>query len=135
MKIGELSRLSGCQVETIRYYEKADLLPEPPRSYSNYRQYGDEHLKRLQFIKHCRTIGLPLNDIRTLISVMDPERQEALRAHEIVKKHITAIDQKLSELKKLRAELKDLEAKCKKHGVHDSDQCELIEELRHSVNS
>src|SRR5690606_9458021 len=71
LKIGELALQTGSSVETIRYYEQQDLLPQAMRSASNYRLYGDEHVKRLQFIRHCRSLDMTLDEIRTLLSFRD----------------------------------------------------------------
>ncbi|MCD8339965.1 MAG: heavy metal-responsive transcriptional regulator, partial [Burkholderiales bacterium] len=125
MKIGELSKISGLPAETIRFYEKEKLLPDPPRSDSNYRQYGDTHAKRLQFIKHCRLVGLSLDEIRTLIRINEtPVTHQALQAHQIVKEHIESIDRKMEELKKMKEALLELASKCPLKNIHDPDQCE-----------
>ena len=70
MKIGELAAASDTSVETIRYYEREQLLPEPARSASNYRLYTQAHVERLAFIRHCRALDMPLNDIRQLIALL-----------------------------------------------------------------
>ena len=67
MKIGELAAASDTVVETIRYYEREGLLPEPARTESNYRTYGDVHLARLQFIRYCRGLDMSLDEIRVLL--------------------------------------------------------------------
>ena len=68
MKIGELAKITDCQVETIRYYEREGLLPQAPRSESNYRIYGAEHTERLGFIRHCRSLDMTLEEIRVLLA-------------------------------------------------------------------
>ncbi|WP_212577605.1 MerR family transcriptional regulator, partial [Vibrio parahaemolyticus] len=70
-QIGELARLSDTPVDTVRYYEKAGLMPVPPRSDANYRRYDDTHVARLRFIRHCRALDLSLDEIRTLLRVRD----------------------------------------------------------------
>ena len=64
MKIGELATLTGCPVETIRYYEREGLLPAPSRSAGNYRQYDTAHVERLSFIRHCRSLDMTQEEIR-----------------------------------------------------------------------
>ena len=66
MRIGELSRHSGCDVETIRYYEREGLLDAPQREDNGYRRYGDGHLVQLNFVRHCRSLGMSLADVRRL---------------------------------------------------------------------
>ncbi|MGL6014243.1 MAG: MerR family transcriptional regulator, partial [Shewanella oncorhynchi] len=67
MKIGELAQAAQCTVETIRYYEKEALLPEPARTNSNYRDYNQRHLDRLSFIRNCRALDMTHQEIRALL--------------------------------------------------------------------
>jgi len=67
LKIGELAARTDCPAETIRYYEREALLPPPTRSQGNYRMYGEQHVERLQFIRHCRSLQIGLTDIRALL--------------------------------------------------------------------
>ena len=71
MRLGDLSAQTDCKTETIRYYEKIGLLPEPARSASGYRDYGDDHLKRLSFIRRCRELGFKIDEIRGLLELVD----------------------------------------------------------------
>ena len=71
MKIGELARLAGTNVETIRYYERDGLLPVPARSEGNYRIYGETHVQRLFFIRRCRGLDMTLDEIRVLLRFKD----------------------------------------------------------------
>lgn len=76
IRIGELAQRTGCEVVTIRYYEKEGLLPEPARSSGNYRLYGEEQVKRMQFIRHCRSLDMSLGEIRTLLNLWDSPTQD-----------------------------------------------------------
>ena len=67
MRIGELGQATGVDIETIRYYEKAGLLPAPARSRNGYRAYGPAHLERLAFIRHCRALDISLADVKRLL--------------------------------------------------------------------
>jgi len=129
MRISELAKKAGCTVESIRFYENHDLIPCPPRTESNYRVYGPAHLSRLLFIRHCRSLDLSLNEIRTLADVVEnSEKGELIRAHTIVEEHLKAIDQKIEDLNHLRDQLNSLHSRC--HGEdHDHGRCGLIEEL------
>ena len=69
MKIGELSKSSGCSVQTIRYYEREGLLSDPERSEGNFRLYSDKALKELEFVKHCRSLDISLNDTKRLLEL------------------------------------------------------------------
>lgn len=67
LRIGDLAKLTDCQVETIRFYQRQGLLPAPLRSENNYRMYGEEHVERLTFIRHCRLLGMGHDEIKTLM--------------------------------------------------------------------
>ena len=71
IRIGDLAKRSGCEVVTIRYYEKEGLLPKPARSGGNFRLYSDVHIERLQFIRHCRSLDMTLSEIRILLGLRD----------------------------------------------------------------
>lgn len=71
IRIGALAKRSGCEVVTIRYYEKEGLMPKPARSGGNFRLYGDVHIERLQFIRHCRSLDMTLSEIRALLGLRD----------------------------------------------------------------
>jgi MerR family mercuric resistance operon transcriptional regulator len=72
--IGKLSKHTGCNVETIRYYEKAGLLPAPPRTAGGHRIYGGDHARRLGFIRRSRELGFSLDEIHHLQGVKDKIR-------------------------------------------------------------
>ena len=71
MKIGELATATQTPVDTIRYYEREGLLPAAPRSSGNYRLYRTEHVERLGFIRHCRSLDMTLREIRVLLRFKD----------------------------------------------------------------
>ncbi len=77
MKIGDLAKATDCAVETIRYYEREKLLPEPARSEGNYRMYTQAHVERLTFIRNCRTLDMTLDEIRSLLQLRDSPRPRA----------------------------------------------------------
>ena len=67
MRIGELASRAGCDVQTVRFYERETLLEEPRREPSGYRRYDERHLTRLNFIRHCRSLDIPLAEVRQLL--------------------------------------------------------------------
>lgn len=71
MKIGELSKASATSIESIRFYERAGLIPEPARTAGNYRIYGAAHVQRLAFIRRCRALDMALDEIRVLLGFKD----------------------------------------------------------------
>jgi len=75
MKIGEVAAAAECGVATVRYYERAGLMPSPERTAANYRTYGPRHIERLQFIRRCRSLDMALDEVRVLLSFLDaPDR-------------------------------------------------------------
>jgi Cd(II)/Pb(II)-responsive transcriptional regulator len=87
-KIGQLATQTGSKVETIRYYEQQRLLPQPARSDGNYRLYGAGHVKRLQFIRHCRSLDMTLDEIRTLLDFRDTPDANCAGVNTLLDKHI-----------------------------------------------
>jgi len=126
MRIGKLASLGGCSAETIRYYEKEDLLPEPHRLENGYRDYGIDHLKWLQFILRSRKLGFTQNQVRELVALSDLNNNICDDVHQIVMTHLDDVRAKITDLKKMKASLQRLEEKCKKDTLHS---CPVIDEL------
>lgn len=112
MRIGELAKQTGCDVETIRYYEKAGLLPEPGRSDAGYRNYQPEHHERLQFIRHCRSLQMGLSDIRVLLDFRTQPTAECLGVNELLDHHIGLIQVRMKALQSLEQQLTRLRHQC-----------------------
>ena len=116
MKIGELARAARTQAETIRYYEREGLLPAPARTEANYRSYGQDHLQRLAFIRHCRSLDMTLDEIRALLRFKDDPAGNCEPVNELLDEHIGHVAERIRELKRLQAELKQLRAQCNAAG-------------------
>jgi Cd(II)/Pb(II)-responsive transcriptional regulator len=112
MKIGELSRAAATPVETIRYYEREGLLPAPPRTGSNYRIYGDEHLERLAFIRHCRTLDMTLDEIRVLLRFKDAPAADCGEVNRLLDEHLGHVEARIEELQALHRQLLNLREQC-----------------------
>lgn len=124
--IGVLSDHSGCKVETIRYYERIGLLPEPPRSSGGHRTYSGRHLHRLRFIRRSRTLGFTLDRIRELLGLVDGGELKCKQVRRIAGSHLEEVRAKLSDLRQMEAVLNELVDGC--HGGETSD-CPIIENL------
>ncbi|PPE71650.1 Cd(II)/Pb(II)-responsive transcriptional regulator [Caldimonas thermodepolymerans] len=116
MKIGDLAAASDTPVETIRYYERAGLLPAPPRTASNYRHYDESHAARLRFIRHCRALDLSLDEIRTLLELRDHPQASCAEANAVIDEHLGHVAQRIRELKLLQAQLRELRSACNGDG-------------------
>ena len=112
MKIGELANKAGCQVETVRFYEREGLLPPPGRSEVNYRIYGEGHVARLQFIRHCRSFDMTLDEIRTLLRLRESRNENCHEVDELLDRHILQVEKRISQLLQLQQQLEDLRGAC-----------------------
>jgi Cd(II)/Pb(II)-responsive transcriptional regulator len=129
LKIGELASRTGCLVETIRYYEKEGLLPPPARSDANYRLYGEAHLERLQFIRHCRALGMALGEVRSLLRFKDAPDEHCGEVNALLDKHIGHVGQRIAELTALEAQLTALRSHCTEESA--ASECGILQELGH----
>jgi len=112
MPIGELSKRSGVNIETIRYYERIKMLPVPPRTASGRRMYGLHEARILAFIRRSRELGFSLDDIRMLLRLGGPENASCREVRKIAAHHLEDIRAKLSDLKKLELLLAKTVAQC-----------------------
>lgn len=112
MKIGELASLTQTQAETIRFYEREGLLREPPRTDGNYRMYGPEHVERLAFIRHCRSLDLTLDEIRALLRFQDSPLENCHAINDVLDEHIEHVARRIRELRELQQQLKSLREQC-----------------------
>ena len=111
-QIGELARLSGVQVETVRYYEAQKLMPKPGRSQGNYRQYSQAHLERLSFIRHCRSLDMSMDEIRQLLRAKENPSFDCGEVNAVLDRHIAHVAQRLTELRSLKKQLVELRTRC-----------------------
>ncbi|MCC2596840.1 Cd(II)/Pb(II)-responsive transcriptional regulator [Pusillimonas sp. MFBS29] len=112
MKIGELAKRTETTVETIRFYEKEGLLLEPSRSEGNYRLYGNDHIERLRFIRHCRTLDMALDEIRILLRYRDTPAEDCGDVNALLDEHIGAVETRINQLLHLKQHLVTLRRKC-----------------------
>lgn len=128
MQIGQLATVSGILVETIRYYERVGLLPAPDRSPSGYRQYREEHLRRLRFVRHCRDLGFSIAEIGSLLTLVDDPERPCAEVTSLARTHLLDVRRKLVSLRQLERTLDRLVGCCHEHRVAD---CRILEELAH----
>ncbi|MFZ6711833.1 Cd(II)/Pb(II)-responsive transcriptional regulator [Undibacterium sp. TC9W] len=127
LKIGELAKRSGCLVETIRYYEKEGLLPQASRSQGNFRLYGEMHAERLQFIRHCRSLDMTLDEIRQLLQFRDAPEDNCSEVNALLDKHIEHVALRIRELKGLESQLKSLRKLCT--SAQATKDCGILQNL------
>lgn len=122
----EIARRTGCNLETVRYYEKVGLLPEPPRTQSGHRAYGAEHERRLRFILRSRALGFSLEEIRALLQLVDERNAPCGQVREVAAAHLRDVQEKIADLKRMERVLKGVVAQCSDGSRPD---CPLIETL------
>jgi MerR family mercuric resistance operon transcriptional regulator len=110
LTIGTLAKLSSVNVETIRYYQRRNLLHEPPKPLAGYRQYSSETIRRVRFIKRAQALGFTLDEISGLLSL--DERTACLETREVAQQKLTLIEAKISDLSKMKKALSRLVRDC-----------------------
>lgn len=133
MKIGELATATQTQVETIRYYEREGLLPQAPRSEGNYRIYGPEHVERLGFIRHCRSLDMTLDEIRVLLRFKDSPSEDCGDVNALLDEHIGHVAARIRELRALEKQLKGLREQCVV--AQDAGHCGILGGLSHAATA
>ena len=110
--IGILSERSGVNIETIRYYERAGLLPKPQRSAAGYRLYRTIDSDRLCFIRRARDLGFSLDEVRRLLDLADQKSRSCRRVHDIAVEHLAEVRAKIGDLRRMEWVLATLVKAC-----------------------
>ena len=105
LRVAELAALVGLTPDTIRYYEKAGILPEPTRSPAGYRQYDENVVERLHFIQGSQRLGLKLADIRDLLAIRDTGECPCEPAEQLLTRRLAEVDAEIARLTALRTEM------------------------------
>lgn len=110
MRIGEVARSVGLETSAIRYYEANGIVPEPARTAAGYRAYGDDDVELLRFVRRLRSLDLPLDDVREIVSLRTDGQAPCTQVRQAISREATAIDQRIEDLVRLRDELARLQA-------------------------
>ena len=124
--IGWLSANTGVNIETVRYYERIGLLPRPARSSGGQRLFGRPEEDRLRFIRRSRELGFSIEDVRTMLRLVDGGRFTCAQVRGLAVEHLADIRSKIADLQRLETALADLAERCKGRTV---PECPLIETL------
>lgn len=127
MKIGELANKTGMLVETIRFYEREGLLPSPARTAGNYRIYTAQHADQLAFIRHCRSLDMALDEVRTLLTLRQAPDESCEAINRVLDEHIKHVAERIRELKALQKQLIALRAQCS--SARDVAHCGILNSL------
>lgn len=127
MRIGEIADRVGVNPKTIRFYESIGVLPEPPRTSSGYRDYDDEHVERLQFIKSAQRLGLKLEEISEVLRFRDRGERPCAYVIDVVRREVDDLTRGMREMRRLKRDLETLIAEAdRRRAVEGEKYCPLI---------
>jgi len=126
LKRSDLARVTGCNLETIRYYESVGLMPDPPRTSSGHRRYGAAHVERLNFVMRARDLGFTMEEIRGLLSLVDRGSHTCAEVERIGRHHLDVVRAKIRDLQAIETVLDNTIARCT--GA-DTPDCPLLDVL------
>ena len=129
MRIGALAQLSGLTTQTIRYYESIDLIAEPERTPSGYRQYSADAVERLRFVRDAQASGLTLAEVEALLSMKDAGIATCAHALSFLRRHVADIDAQIERLQAARTEMVELADRADRLDpatCTDANRCQVI---------
>ena len=113
IRIGKLSQLTGCNIETVRYYERVGLLPRPSRSASRYRLYDADDVRRLTFVRRARELGFTLDEVRALLALSaDQTEDTCAEVRHVAAGHLADVRAKIADLRAIEGVLEDAVRRC-----------------------
>lgn len=118
--------MTGCNLETIRYYETVGVMPEPPRTAKNYRAYDQSHVGRLRFIMRLRELGFALEEVRDLLALVDGGAQTCAEVQAVANTHLASVRGKIADLRRIEHVLSSTVAQCT---GDDVPECPVIDAL------
>ena len=129
-RISEAAEASGLSAKMIRYYESVKLIPEPKRTYGNYRVYGSSDVHTLRFIKRARDLGFSMAQVKALLDLWQQKRPSA-EIKNLALEHLENLETRISDLEMMRNTLRNLAETC--HGDDKAD-CPILDDLSGSVS-
>jgi Zn(II)-responsive transcriptional regulator len=134
-RIGELAKQAGVTPDTIRYYEKQQMMDHEVRTEGGFRLYTENDLRRLKFIRYARQLGFTLESIRELLSIrVDPEHHTCQESKSIVQARLSEVELRIEELQSMQRSLKKLNDACC-GTAHSSVYCSILETLEQGAGS
>ncbi len=124
--IGSLSQRVGVKIETIRYYEHEGLLPSPPRTSGGHRSYGEDHLKRLTFIRRSRELDFSMAEVRDLLALVDGGSYTCGEVRALTMDHAKSVRQKIADLRRMEKMLVAISSQCEGGSI---PECPIIDAL------
>ena len=131
MTIGQLAKKAGINLQTVRYYESLGILPEPERTESGYRQYTENYIEHILFIKNAQELGFSLEEIQKLVNLKNSKEAMGEDVKAIVKVKIKEINEKIQSMEELKGYLSSLNKSCS--GNMSTDKCPILQSLRSGI--
>jgi MerR family mercuric resistance operon transcriptional regulator len=128
LTIGAVSKTTGCNIETIRYYERIGLVCHPPRSAGGHRVYDPDHVKELVFVLRCRELGFSIEEIRSLLRLAEGHEGTCAEVKVLALDHANNVQIKIAHLQKIERKLRNMASKCR-GDTSPVPQCAIIETL------
>lgn len=127
MRTGEVARRTGVNIQTLRYYERRGLLPEPPRRDSGYRLYDDGAVRVVRFVKRAQSLGFSLDEVESLLELAAGGPESCDAALRVARQRIAELDRRIADLRAMRLSLRSLVATCER--PRDERDCPLVNSL------
>lgn len=127
LTISEVASAAGVNVQTLRYYERRGILPDPPRSSGGYRQYTAEAIERVNFVKRAQDLGFSLDEIGELLELRVRHGDACEVVEERAKRRLADVERKIEHLRRLRSVLADLVGACERR--EPTEDCPILESL------
>jgi len=129
VKIGEVAKRTGCNIETIRYYERIGVISSPPRK-GAYRDYGPEDVERLHFVRRARELGFSLQEVQALLALAPQSDENCDQVQQIAVEQLSKVRAKIADLEKMETALAALVERC---GENRNGQCPVVMSLAEAV--
>lgn len=133
MKIGELAKRTGLTADAIRFYEKSGLIRGPSRTEGGYREFNNDTVAAIEFISHCRSLDIPITEIKKLLNVRSGSAKSCREANEVIDEQLKNLRERIKELKRLEKTLAELRSVC--NSELDPKDCAIIRSLENSKSS
>jgi len=131
VKIGDLAKRSGCSVATIRFYEKESVLDVPMRNDNGYRSYTEKHLSQLNFIRHCRSLGMGLSEVRILLNLLSHPEMACTEISVLIDSQIERVKEQIEMLRTLEKQLQALRVTC--NSDTNVAECKILQNLKSAI--
>lgn len=126
LSIGDLSRRTGVNIETIRYYERVAMIKAPPRTSGGHRAYDEETQRQLGFVKRCRDLGFSLDEIRTLLAMVNGDDCTCEEVRTLTERHLATVRRKRADLQRMERVLTSMVTECRSGKI---PECPIVDAL------